>query len=116
MYLCKVLRRIHNNHVTQKHRNMKITLLKIVRKKEVMNRLDLLTVVEMIAETFSKPKDGEGRWYGTNEMLSLLAGRYAYFDAKKATPIALGKSINNYKFNFKHHMVNGLSEYWLVEK
>jgi len=23
---------------------------------------------------------------------------------------------NNYKFSFKHRMVNGLSEYWLVEK
>ena len=95
---------------------MKITLLKIVRKNEVMNRLDLLTVVEMIAETFSKPKDGEGRWYGTNEILTLLFGRYAYSDAKKVTPIALGRSINNYKFNFKHRMISGLSEYWLVEK
>jgi predicted P-loop ATPase len=75
-----------------------------------------IDLVEMIAATFSKPKGSEGRWYGTNEILTLLAGRYAYFDAKKATPIALGKSMNNYKFSFKHRMVNGLSEYWLVEK
>ena len=75
-----------------------------------------IDLVEMIAATFCKPKGSEGRWYGTNEILTLLAGRYAYFDAKKATPIALGKSMNNYKFNFKHRMVNGLSEYWLVEK
>ena len=73
-------------------------------------------LVEMIADTFSKPKDNEGRWYGTNEILTLLSARYAYFDAKKATPIALGRTMNNYKFNFKHRVVNGLSEYWLTEK
>ena len=73
-------------------------------------------LVEMIADTFSKPNDAEGRWYGTNEILTLLSARYAYFDAKKATPIALGRTMNNYKFNFKHRVVNGLSEYWLTEK
>ena len=73
-------------------------------------------LVEMIADTFSKPNDAEGRWYGTNEILTLLSARYAYFDAKKATPIALGRTMNNYKFNFKHRVVNGLSEYWLTER
>ena len=73
-------------------------------------------LVEMIADTFSKPNDAEGRWYGTNEILTLLSARYAYFDAKKATPIALGRTMNNYKFNFKHRVVNCLSEYWLTEK
>ena len=73
-------------------------------------------LVEMIADTFSKPNDAEGRWYGINEILTLLSARYAYFDAKKATPIALGRTMNNYKFNFKHRVVNGLSEYWLTEK
>ena len=73
-------------------------------------------LVEMIGEAFGKPKEGEGRWYGTNEILNLLSDRYAYFDAKKATPIALGKAMNSYKFNFKHRVVAGLSEYWLMEK
>lgn len=72
--------------------------------------------VEMIAEMFRKPKDGEGRWYKTSEILSLLSSRYDFFDAKKTTPVTLGRALNNYKFNFKHRMVNGLSEYWLVEK
>ena len=73
-------------------------------------------LVEMINETFRKPKDGEGRWWGITEILSTFASRYAYFDAKRATPTVLGKSMNNYRFNFKHRMVNGCSEYWLCEK
>ncbi len=73
-------------------------------------------LVEMINETFRKPKDGEGRWWGTSEILSTFASRYAYFDAKRATPAVLGKSMNNFRFSFKHRMVNGCSEYWLSEK
>ena len=73
-------------------------------------------LVEMVNETFRKPKDGEGRWWGTAEILSTFASRYAYFDAKRATPAVLGKAMNNYRFNFKHRMINGLSEYWLCEK
>ena len=73
-------------------------------------------LVEMINETFSKPKEGEGRWWGTTEILSTFASRYAYFDAKRATPTVLGKAMNNYRFCFRHRMMNGCSEYWLCEK
>ncbi len=73
-------------------------------------------LVEMINETFRKPKDGEGRWWTTSEILATFSDRYAYFDAKRATPAMLGRSMNNYRFNFKHRMVNGCSEYWLCEK
>ena len=73
-------------------------------------------LVEMINETFRKPKDNEGRWWGTTEILNTFADRYAYFDAKKASPTVLGKAMNNYRFDFKHRMVNGCSEYWLCEK
>ena len=73
-------------------------------------------LVEMINETFRKPKDGEGRWWGTTEILSTFANRYAYFDAKRTTPTVLGKAMNNFRFSFKHRMVNGCSEYWLCEK
>jgi len=71
---------------------------------------------EMIAETFRKPKDGEGRWWGTGEILNLLAAKYTYFDASNFSSSKLGKAINSYKFNFKHRVVKGLSEYWLAEK
>ena len=73
-------------------------------------------LVEMINETFRKPKEGEGRWWGTTEILETFASRYPYFDAKRATPVLLGKSMNNYRFGFKHRMLNGCSEYWLCEK
>ena len=73
-------------------------------------------LVEMINETFRKPKDDEGRWWGTTEILSTFDSRYAYFDAKRATPAVLGKAMNNFRFNFRHRMVNGCSEYWLCEK
>ena len=73
-------------------------------------------LVEMINETFRKPKDDEGRWWGTSEMLSTFASRYAYYDAKRATPAVLGKAMNNYRFSFRHRIVNGCSEYWLCEK
>jgi len=75
-----------------------------------------IDLVEMINETFRKPKDNEGRWWGTTEILNTFADRYAYFDAKKASPTILGKAMNNYRFDFKHRMVNGCSEYWLCEK
>ena len=75
-----------------------------------------IDLVEMINETFRKPKDGEGRWWSMSEILATFSGRYAYFDAKRATPAVLGKSMNNFRFNFRHRMVNGCSEYWLCEK
>ena len=73
-------------------------------------------LVEMVNETFRKPKDGEGRWWGTTEILASFSGRYAYFDAKRTTPALLGKAMNNFRFSFRHRMVNGCSEYWLCEK
>ncbi|MCR5433813.1 MAG: hypothetical protein K6F20_05400 [Bacteroidaceae bacterium] len=73
-------------------------------------------LVEMINETFRKPKEGEGCWWRTAEILETFANRYAYFDAKRTTPVALGKAMNNFRFGFRHRMVNGCSEYWLCEK
>jgi len=73
-------------------------------------------LVEMVNETFRKPKDVEGRWWGTSEIFAALANRYAYFDAKRSTPTALGRAMNNVRFSFRHRMVNGVSEYWLCEK
>ncbi len=35
---------------------------------------------------------------------------------KRATPAVLGKAMNNFRFSFRHRMVNGCSEYWLCEK
>ena len=86
----------------------------LIKENEPFQRT--IDLVEMIGETFSKPKDEEGRWWGTNEILNQLAVKYSYFDSKKTTPAVLGKIMNNIKFNFKHRNVNGLSEYLLIEK
>ena len=85
----------------------------LIKENEPYQRT--IDLVEMIGETFRKPMKNEGRWWGTNEILNLLAGKYDYFD-KKTSPIVLGKSMNNIKFNFERRYVNGLSEYYLVEK
>jgi Predicted P-loop ATPase and inactivated derivatives len=85
----------------------------LIKENEPYQRT--IPLVEMIGETFRRPKDSEGRWWGTNEILDLLAEKYGYFD-KKTSPSALGKAMNNYRFNFKNRYVNGLSEYFLIEK
>ena len=94
---------------------MKISLLKISRKKEVVKRIEQYDPVNSWLDKLPA-WDGEGRWWGTTEILSTFASRYAYFDAKRATPVVLGKSMNNYRFGFKRRMLNGCSEYWLCEK
>ena len=89
-------------------------ILVLIKENEPFQRT--IDLVEMIGETFQKPKDGEGRWWGTNEILNLLAERYDYFDSKKTSPTLLGRSMSNYRFSFKKRFVNGLSEYLLIEK
>lgn len=86
----------------------------LIKENEPYQRT--IDLVEMIGETFANPKNDEGRWWGTNEILNRLAEKYDYFDSKKTTPALLGRTMNNIKFNFKHRSVNGLSEYWLIEK
>jgi hypothetical protein len=89
-------------------------IAELLRENEPYQRT--VPLEEMIAETFRKPKEGEGRWWKTSEMLNLFASKYAYFDASNYSPNKLGRAMNSYKFSFKHRNVNGLSEYWLAEK
>ena len=89
-------------------------IAELMRENEPYQRT--VALEEMIAENFRKPKEDEGRWWGTSEILSLFASKYTYFDAEKMSPNKLGRALNSYKFNFKHRVVNGLSEYWLKEK
>jgi len=89
-------------------------IAELLKENESYQRI--VPLEEMIAETFRKPKDGEGCWWGTGEILNLLAAKYTYFDASNFSSSKLGKAINSYKFNFKHRVVKGLSEYWLTEK
>ena len=89
-------------------------IVELMKENEPYQRI--VPLEEMIAETFRKPKEGEGRWWGTSEILANFANRYAYFDAEKMSSHKLGRAMNNYRFSFKHRVVNGLSEYWLIEK
>ena len=89
-------------------------IAELLRENEAYQRT--VPLEEMIAETFRKPKEGEGRWWKTSEMLNLFASKYAYFDVSNCSPNKLGRAMNSYKFNFKHRNVNGLSEYWLAER
>ena len=86
----------------------------LMKENEPYQRI--IPLEEMIAETFRKPKDGEGRWWGTGEIMNLFASKYVYFDAEKTTPNKLGRAMNSYRFSFKHRNVNGLSEYLVIEK
>ena len=86
-------------------------IAELLKENEAYQRT--VPLEEMIAETFRKPKDGEGRWWGTGEILNLFAQKYAYFDTASCSANKLGRAMNSYKFNFKHRVVNGLSEYWL---
>ena len=73
-------------------------------------------LVEMISETFRNPKDGEGRWWSSSDILARLGSIYSYFDPKKATPTTLGKAMNNHRFSFKNRRLSNSTEYWLEEK
>ena len=89
-------------------------IAELLKENEAYQRT--VPLEEMIAETFRKPKDSEGRWWGTGEILNLFASKYAYFDSSSCSPNKLGRAMSSYKFSFKHRVVNGLSEYWLMEK
>ena len=91
---------------------MKVSLLKMSRNKEVINRLELQQLADMI-----RKGSYEQQVYNLRlKILNLLAAKYTYFDASSFSSSKLGKAISSYKFNFKHRVVKGLSEYWLTER
>ena len=70
----------------------------LIKENEPYQKLNDL--VEMIGETFTKPKAGEGRWWSLTEIHELLKNRYANYDPK--TSLAkLGKALNNQQFGFQ---------------
>ena len=73
-------------------------------------------VEDTIKATFRNPKDGEGRWGSSSEILAHFGSIYSYFDPKKATPTTLGKAMNNHRFSFKNRRLSNSTEYWLEEK
>ena len=70
----------------------------LIKENEPYQKLSDL--VEMIGESFSKPREGEGRWWTMKEISEYLKSRYANYDPKTSFE-KLGRSLNNQQFDFE---------------
>ena len=86
----------------------------LIEENEPFQKLNDL--VEMIGETFRRPKDDEpARWWSLGDISALLDTRYANFDPE--TPFQkIGSALNDVQFNFKSKRKTKHMEYWLIEK
>ena len=73
-------------------------------------------LVEMIGETFRRPKDNElAKWWSLGDVSALLASKYQSFDPE--TPFQkIGSALNDIQFNFKSKRTTKHMQYWLIEK
>ena len=85
----------------------------LIRENEPYQKLNDL--VEMIGETFLKPKAGEGRWWTLKEIGEHLANCYANYDSK-TTYIKLGKALSDQSFDFETDRKTSGHIYKLVER
>ena len=73
-------------------------------------------LVEMIGETFRRPKETEqGKWWSLGDISALLASRYANFDPETSFR-KIGSALNDVQFNFTSKRTTKHMEYWLIEK
>ena len=86
----------------------------LIEENEPFQRLNDL--VEMIGETFRRPKDKElAKWWSLGDISALLASKYQNFDPE--TPFQkIGNALNDIQFNFKSKRTTKHMEYWLIEK
>ena len=86
----------------------------LIKENEPFQKLHDL--VEMIGETFRRPKDSEqAKWWSLGDISQLLAQRYPNFDPE--TPFQkIGSALNDVQFNFKSKRKTQHMEYWLIEK
>ena len=86
----------------------------LIEENEPFQKLNDL--VEMIGETFRRPKDNEqAKWWSLGDISALLDSRYANFDPE--TPFQkIGSALNDVQFNFKSKRKTKHMEYWLIEK
>ena len=86
----------------------------LLEENEPFQRLNDL--VEMIGETFCRPKDGEpAKWWSLGDISQELALRYPNFD--RDTPFQkIGSALNDIQFNFKSRRTTKHMEYWLILK
>ena len=86
----------------------------LIQENEPCQKLNDL--VEMIGETFRKPKETEtAKWWSLSDISQLLAQRYPNFDPE--TPFQkIGNALNDIQFNFQSKRKTKHMEYWLMEK
>jgi len=86
----------------------------LISENEPFQKLNDL--VEMLGETFRKPKETEqAKWWSLGDISQLLAARYQSFDPE--TPFQkIGNALNDVQFNFKSKRKTNHMEYWLIEK
>ena len=86
----------------------------LIQENEPFQKLNDL--VEMIGETFRRPKETEqGKWWSLGDISALLAQRYANFDQETSFR-KIGNALNDVQFNFKSKRTMKHMEYWLIEK
>ena len=86
----------------------------LIQENEPFQKLNDL--VEMIGETFRRPKETEtAKWWSLGDISQLLTQRYPNFDPE--TPFhKIGTALNDIQFNFKSKRTTKHMEYWLYEK
>ena len=85
----------------------------LIKENEPYQKLNDL--VEMIGETFTKPKAGEGRWWSLTEIHELLKNRYANYDPKTSFQ-KLGRALSDQSFNFETDRKSSGHIYKLMER
>ena len=86
----------------------------LIEENEPFQRLNDL--VEMIGETFRRPKDNDhARCWSLGDISQLLASRYPNFDTDTSFQ-KIGNALNDVQFNFKSKRKTKHMEYWLIEK
>ena len=85
----------------------------LIKENESYQRMNDL--VEMIGETFRKPKEGEGKWWALSDISQRLSERYANYDPD-TTFVKLGHALNDNQFDFKSRRLSHTTEYRLIEK
>ena len=86
----------------------------LIAENEPFQKLNDL--VEMIGETFRRPRETEqAKWWSLGDISALLTQRYPNFDPE--TPFhKIGSALNDIQFNFKSKRTTKHMEYWLIEK
>ena len=86
----------------------------LIEENEPFQKLNDL--VEMIGETFRRPKETEqAKWWSLGDISALLASRYANFDPETSFR-KIGSALNDVQFNFTSKRTTKHMEYWLIEK